>query len=222
MLAELEQSRTSGPKTSGLSMSSITIGSTSDPKTISKGCSYLPNRSELSASTKLPTSLTGSTGYTSGLGASSSGVSLGGLTNQTSSPYSTTSALTNGGTGLSAATAAALSSAIGPSASSGLPSSLSSHTLPSAFTATSLLDKTLLDKTLYSGTNTGMHIPPMQPSFQHTIKNMPVLSQVKCLTIVLYLAHYNSIHQNCFFYFIWVGMYVLLFIALLFIYYITE
>ncbi|KAL5273957.1 BZRAP1 family protein [Megaselia abdita] len=180
VLAELEQSRTSGPKPSGLSMSSITIGTTSDPKTISKGCSYLPNRSELSSCTKLPTSLTGATGYSSGLGASSStGVSMGGLTNPTSSPYSATSALTNGGSGaVSAATAAALSSAMGPSATSGLASSMSSHTLPSAFTATSLLEKSILDKALYSGPNPGMHIPPMQqPSFQHTIKNMPALSQ---------------------------------------------
>lgn len=185
MLAELEQSRTSGPKPSGLSMSSITIGTTSDPKTISKGCSYLPNRSDLSTGTKLPTSLTGASGYTSALGASSSaGVSMGGLTNPTSGTYSATSTLTNGGTGVSAA-AAALSSAIGPSASSGLASSISSHTLPSAFTATSLLEKSFLDKALFSGTNTGMHIPPMQqPSFQHTIKNMPALSQVRTFKIV--------------------------------------
>lgn len=177
MLAELEQSRTSGPKPSGLSMSSVTIGTTSDPKTISKGCSYLPNRSELSSCTKLPTSLTSATAYSGALGASSSatGVSLGGLTNPTSSPYSASSALTNGGAGT---VSGALSSAIGPS---GLSISTSSHTLPSAFTGTSLLEKSILDKAMYSGTNTGMHIPPMQQpsSFQHTIKNMPALSQVR-------------------------------------------
>lgn len=168
MLAELEQSRTSGPKPSGLSMSSVTIGTTSDPKTISKGCSYLPNRSELSSSTKLPSSITSVTGYSSALGATSTSgvVSMSSLTNPTSSPYSATSALTNGAAGT------ALSSTIGPSGTC--------FPIASAFTSTSLLEKSILEKTLYNASNPGMHIPPMQQSsFQHTIKNMPALSQVR-------------------------------------------